>query len=57
MELIVLSAVGTTTMLLSELCGLMRGHLARGRRATSRARWLSLKRWAAGSGPCVSGGG
>jgi len=57
MELIVLSAVGTTTMLLSELCGLMPGHLARGRRATSRARWLSLKRWAAGSGPCVSGGG
>src|SRR5439155_1528545 len=26
MELIVLSAVGTTTMLLSELCGLMREH-------------------------------
>jgi len=57
MELIVLSAIGTTTVLLSELCGLVRGHLARGRRATSRARWLSLKRWAAGSGPRVTGGG
>src|SRR5438874_3066876 len=33
-ELIVLSAVGTTTMLLSELCGLMRGHLARDREST-----------------------
>ena len=39
MELIVLSAVGATTVLLSELCGLVRGHLTRGRRATSRARW------------------
>ena len=27
MELIVLSAVGATTVLLSELCGLVRGHL------------------------------
>jgi len=30
MELIVLSAVGTTTVLLTELCGLVRGHLVRG---------------------------
>jgi len=30
MELIVLSAVGTTTVLLTELCALVRGHLARG---------------------------
>jgi hypothetical protein len=29
MELIVLSAVGTTTVLVSELCGLVRGHLTR----------------------------
>jgi hypothetical protein len=33
MELIVLSAVGTATVLLTELCALVRGHLARGRRA------------------------
>jgi hypothetical protein len=39
MELIVLSAVGTTAVLLSELCGLVRGHLTRARRAPSRARW------------------
>jgi len=36
MELIVLSAVGTTTVLLTELCGLVRGHLVRGRRATTQ---------------------
>ena len=36
MELIVLSAVGTTTVLLAELGGLVRGRLARGRRATTR---------------------
>jgi hypothetical protein len=36
MELIVLSAVGTTTVLLAELGGLVRGRLARRRRATTR---------------------
>ena len=36
MELIVLSAVGTTTVLLTELCALVRGHLVRGRGATTQ---------------------
>lgn len=39
MELIVLSAVGTTTVLLTELCGLVCGRVARARRATTRVRW------------------
>jgi hypothetical protein len=43
MELIVLAAVGTTTVLLSELYGLVRAHLTRGRRATRRHDGLSPK--------------
>ena len=42
MELIVLSAVGTTTLVLTELYGLVRARLARGCGATSRAQWTRL---------------
>lgn len=42
MELIVLSALGTTTLVLTELYGLVRARLTRGRRATSRAQWTRL---------------